>query len=119
MGRNAYIETQEKIYQKHLDVGEQMGLQKMWDYMQIALRSPDVMGKDTLGRARLEKLFQKCKELANEYHTAFTDDKEADYKQEQLDKQLHEVWGDDFEPFYSRYPYLKKTKNDKPKKNGR
>lgn len=41
MGRNAYLETQEKIYQKPLDVGEQMGMQKMWDYMQIAKRTGD------------------------------------------------------------------------------
>jgi hypothetical protein len=36
------------------------------------------------------------------------DDREADYAQEQLDRALREVWGDELETFYERYPYLKK-----------
>ena len=117
--KNAYLERQGQVNQKFLDVGEQMGMQKMWDYMQIALRDPDVMGKDIIGRGRLEKLFNRCKELADEYHTAFTDDVEADYKQEQLDRALKEVWGDDFNTFYERYPYLKQFGYNKPHKKWR
>ena len=108
MGRNAYLEQQANLKQKILDVGEEMGMQKMWDYIQIALRDPDVMGKDILGKQRLEKLYRRCSELADKYHTAFTDDKEADYAQEHLDRALREVWGDELETFYERYPYLKK-----------
>ena len=52
------------------------------------------MGKDTMGRKRLEKLYHKCQNLANYYHTAFTFDVEADHRQQELDGQLREVWGE-------------------------
>lgn len=117
MAKNAYMEQQQAIRQKYLDVGEEMGMQKMWDYVQIALRDSEVMGKDIIGRSRMEKIFRKLTELADTFQTAFTDEIEADYEQEKLDAHLREIWGDDLSPFYERYPYLKQTKYDKPKKN--
>lgn len=114
--KNAYLARREAVNQGFLDVGEEMGVQKMWDYIQIALRDPDVMGKDVFGRKRLEKLYKKCSEYASHYHTAFTDDKEADYCQVELDAQLREIWGKDLTPFYDRYPYLKKIDYTKGKK---
>ena len=53
---NAYLQKRESEKQTFLDVGEQFGMQKMWDYVQIALRDPETMGKDVMGRKRLEKL---------------------------------------------------------------
>lgn len=116
---NAYLKKQEEIQQKFLDVGEEMGMQKMWDYFQIVLRNTEVMGKDTFGAKRLEKVFEAMKKAADEYHTAFTDDKEADYYQEKLDTQLKEIWGDKAVPFYERYPDLKRIKYDKGRKGWR
>ena len=55
-GKNAYLEKQRKMQQSFLDVGEEMGIQKICDYLHIALRDPEVMGKDVFGRKRLEKL---------------------------------------------------------------
>lgn len=114
--KNAYMEQQQAIRQKFLDVGEEMGMQKMWDYVQTQLRNPEVVGKDIFGRERMEKLYKGCMEAANHYHTAFTEDVEADYVQEELDGHLREIWEDDLTPFYERYPYLKQTKYDKAKK---
>jgi hypothetical protein len=114
--KNAYLEKQRKLQQGFLDVGEEMGIQKICDYLHIALRDPEVMGKDVFGRKRLEKLFKKLNELANHYHTAFTDDKEADLVQEELDRNLKEVYGDDFQDFFTRYPYVKKQEYKKPRK---
>lgn len=111
---NAYLQKQDQIRQKHLDVGEEMGMQKMWDYIQIALRDPEIMGKDTLGRKRLEKVYRKCQELANYYHDAFTMDVEADCRQKELDGHLGEIWGEDMCPFFERYPYVKKIGYNKP-----
>ena len=39
-GKNAYLEKQRALNQQYLDVGEEMGIQKIWDYLQIALRDP-------------------------------------------------------------------------------
>lgn len=116
MGKNTYLEKQRKMSQAFLDAGEQLGMQKVWDYVQIALRDPEVMGKDVFGRARLEKLYKQLTLLADHYHTAFTDDKEADCRQEEMDARLREVWGDDLDTFYQRYPQLKQQTYDKRRK---
>lgn len=117
--KNTYLQRRQAVNQGFLDAGEQMGIQKMWDYIQIALRDPETMGKDVFGRQRLEKLYQKTKELAEHFHTAFTDDKEADYCQMELDSALGEIWGKDLSTFYERYPQLKKMDYSKSKKNWR
>ncbi len=115
MGKNAYLERKQAMYQGFLDVGEQMGMQKMWDYIQLTLRDPEVMGKDTFGKKRLEKVYNHLKVLADRYHVCFTDDKEADYYQEELDAQIRKGC-DEFYPFYERYPQLKQLGYRKARK---
>lgn len=117
--KNAYLERRNAVNQAMLDAGEQMGIQKMWDYIQIALRDPETMGKDVMGRKRMEKLYKKTAELADYFHTAFTDDVEADHRQEEMDAALREIWGGDLSTFYERYPQLKKVDYTKSKKNWR
>ena len=117
--KNTYLERQRQRDQAFLDAGERMGIQKMWDYMQIALRDPEIMGKDVFGRKRLEKLFNKSKELADYFHTAFTDDKEADLVQRDMDAALREIWGEDLSEFYDRYPEIKQLGYSKSRKNWR
>ena len=116
MGENGYLKRQKASRQAILDIGEQMGCQKMWDYVQMALSDPELMGKDTFGRGRIEKLFAAVHKLADEYHTAFTDDKEADYYQEKMDARLREKWGEDLAPFRERYPYIKQMGYEKARK---
>ena len=113
---NSYLQRREMQNQNFLNVGEQFGIQKMWDYLQIVLHNPNVMGKDTFGAKRLAKIYAAMKELTDEYHIAFTADKEADYYQEKLDAQLREIWGDKTLPFYERYPELKRITYDKARK---
>ena len=114
MGENGYLKRQKASRQAALDMGEQLGFQKMWDYVQMSLRDPELMGKDTFGRKRIEKLFAHVHKLVDEYHVAFTDDNEADYYQEKMDAALREGWGPDLAPFYERYPMMKKIRYDKP-----
>lgn len=104
------------MYQGFLDLGEQIATQKMWDYIQIVLRDPKVMGKDTFGPKRLAKIYTALKEAKDEYHVAFTADKEADYYQEKLDFQLRQIWKEKTLPFYERYPDIRKIQYNKPRK---
>lgn len=113
---NSYLQKQEMRCQSFLDMGEHIGIQKIWDYLNIVLHDPEVMGKDTFGAARLTKIYRAMKKLLDEYHVAFTADKEADYYQEKMDAQLREIWGDETLSFYERYPEIKKIKYDKAKK---
>lgn len=115
-GHNAYLNKKAAERQKVLDIGEEMGMQKMWDYFQCILRKPEIMGKDTFGKERISRIFEGLKEMADEYHVAFTDDKEADYYQEKLDAELREIHGDELKPFYERYPYIKKLGYEKARK---
>lgn len=113
---NAYLQKQHEVYQGFLDLGEQIATQKMWDYIQIVLRDPKVMGKDTFGPKRLAKVYTALKEAKDEYHVAFTADKEADYYQEKLDSQLRQIWKDKTLPFYERYPDIRKIQYNKARK---
>lgn len=115
--KNAYLQNRQAMQQAYLDVGEKMGMQKMWDYVQLALRDPEIMGNNTFGRQRIEKFFNKLKELSATYNIAFQDDKEADYYQEKLDQLLREIWGgEDLSGFKERYPHIKQFGYDKARK---
>lgn len=118
-GKNAYLEKQRKERQAILDIGEEMGMQKMWDYVQLALIDPDVMSTHVLTRERLEKVFAKLGEIADRYKVAFTADVEADHRQEELDARLREIWGDDLQTFYERYDYIRKFDYSKARKEWR
>lgn len=118
-GNNAYLMKKKAERQAALDIGEEIGMQKMWDYVQICLRDPDIMGKDTFGKDRIVKLYDALKKEVDFYHVCFTDDKEADYFQEKMDAELREIWGDELQPFYERYPYIKKFDYSKARKNWR
>lgn len=115
-GKNEFLRKRNERDQAFFDAGERIGLQKMWDFMQIALRDPEIMGKDVFGRKRMEKLYQASKDLADRYNLAFTKHKEADTRQEEMDARLREIWGDDLSTFYERYPEIKKLGYDKPQK---
>ena len=115
-GKNAYIEQRRKERQEFFDVGEEMGIQKAWDYVQIVLTNPDVMGDKTLTREDLENVFKALGEAAERYAICFTSDVEADVRQEELDARLQEIWGDDLDTFYKRYPRMKQMDYSKPMK---
>lgn len=114
---NAYLQKKHEEAQYYLNLGEAIATQKMWDIFQIVLHDPAVMGKDTFGKARLARIYKEMKVMVDEYHTAFTNDKEADYYQELLDRQLRDIWGDELRTFYDRYPYIKKIQYDKPRRD--
>lgn len=115
MGKN-FLKRQTELNQKFLDVGEDMGVQKMVDYLTVVLRDPNVMRKDVYGKERLERILNALAEVDKEFCVCFTDDKDADVYQERLDKILKEAYGDNFSPFYERYPFIKQMKYRKPKK---
>ena len=116
MAKGDFLDRQRKMQQTYLDIGEEMGVQKAWDYLQIILRDPEIMGKNVMGVQKIKKVYKKLSEVADHYKIAFSDHVEADHVQEELDGVLKEVWGDELVPFYERYPYLKKFDYTKGKK---
>lgn len=116
MAKMDYQARLQAAFQSGVEIGEQIATQKMWDFLQVVLRNPKYVGKDTFGSKRLELIYKGLKETKDEYHIAFTSDKEADYYQEKLDGHLREIWKDKTLRFYDRYPDIKKIRYDKAKK---
>lgn len=116
MGKNGYLEKKQAVQQALLDAGMACGKQQIVDYLTIALRDPAVVGKDTWGRERIDKLFAALEALDKEYADAYTTKKEADYLQDKLDRKLREVYGDDLVPFAIRQPDVKQPGYGKSKK---
>lgn len=114
--KNDYQKRREARDQAWLDVGEEMGIQKMADYIAIALHDPDVMGKNVYSRERIDEFMAHLSRIADHYKKAFSLDKEADYHQELLDRAQKEIYGDDMQPFNVRYPYVKEISYEKAKK---
>ena len=102
--KNEFLRKRDERDQKFFDAGEEIGAQKMWDYVQQALRETEVVGPVIFGRNRIEKLYRRLSELADHYQPAFTKEVYADNRQEELDGVLREVWGEDLVPFHERFP---------------
>lgn len=116
MAVNNYIKQRHERDREVFAAGLNMGMQIAADYFQIALRDPSVMGKDTFGRKRIEKINEKTMELDDYFNPAFSSHVEAERYQEEMDRKLREIYKDDLVPFNERYPYLKKYGYDKPRK---
>lgn len=108
--QNAYLAKQEAIQRECFNAGWELGTQQMCDYLSLALRDPEIMGKDIFGGARILKVLKRINEIMKYFRPAFLPDDEADYMQEQLDRALREAYkgsGETFTPFRDRYPCLK------------
>ena len=115
-GNNNYIKQRQERDRQMIATGISLGMQLTSDFFQIALRDSEVMGKDTFGRQRIEKIVAKTMELDDYFNLAFSDHVEAERYQEEMDRLLREIWKDDLLPFQERYDKLKTVKYDKPKK---
>ena len=105
MATNDFLNRIKKEKQAVFDIGEDIGIQKVWDAVQLALRDPEVVGKNKWGRQRIAKLYKKVVFYKNYFNEAFTMSAEADVKQEEQDKLLAEIWGDELVPHRQRYPH--------------
>ena len=116
MGNNGYLEKKRQREQDLLDIGVQCGKQQMVDYITCVLRNPKYVGKDIFGRGRIDLVLLGLHEYNQKYAGACTTDKEADVKQEHLDKELRQVYGDELVPFAERQPHVIRMNYNKAKK---
>ena len=78
---NAYMEQQKQMQQYYFDQGAAIGFQRCLDYMQVLLRNPEYVGRDTFGRKRWELLYKGLMDCDKTFGAAFTMGVEADYYQ--------------------------------------
>ena len=110
MAKNTFLAKQKAIQKACFDDGWAFGVQQMCDYISLALRDPETMGKDTFSGTRILKVLRRVNEIMHEFRPAFLQVDEADYYQERLDKALREAYkgnGEKFYPFRERYDCLK------------
>lgn len=112
MAKNDYISRQRAREQEVFDAGLRIGRQQMCDYLTLALRDPETMGKDTFSGKRIVKVINKINDIMCKFSKAFDKCDEADYYQEKLDCALREAYGDEirdgFFSFDERYEIVKK-----------
>lgn len=120
MAKNDYLRRKQAAEQKLLDIGEDIGFQKCWDFLQIALRDESVVGKgQAFGVEKMKRLYHGIDRVAHEYADAYTFSAEADYCQEKMDAALGEIWQDELTRFPERYPYIKQLGYSKGRKEWR
>ena len=109
-GKNAFLEKQRQKEDAIFSSGIRCGIQYNNDIFHIVLNDPDIMGKDTFGAERLEKI-HKAVEAASEYYADALDAKkiEADVYRDKLDRRLRKIWKDKLLPFEKRFDELKQV----------
>lgn len=109
---NKMLTKQMEIYKAGFEAGRETGMQEMWDYVMLALSR-----MYQFSRTDLDNVLIDVAESNQRYAKCCTADKEADYMQECLDKNLRESWGSDLPPYRVRYPYYKQFGYAKGRKN--
>lgn len=117
MGNNEFLKKRDDRDRRFFDAGMQTGLQLAADYIAQSLHDPDVMGKTrVLNRKTLDKIFINCEKLDAHFSMAFSNHVEADYRREEWDAVMRDIYGADADPFEKRYPYAKDFQYLKPQK---
>jgi hypothetical protein len=106
MGKNEYISRRDADRKGFFRAGEQTGRQVMLDMMVLALRDPEVMGKDTFGKDRLLKVIKGIEKYMDVFEQAFQATDETDYYRSKLDSALADAFGEEMhDTFLKRYDF--------------
>ena len=114
---STYQEQQKEKVVTLMSIAMDTGAQQIIDYVACVLHDPEVMGKDTFGRKRIDKIVAAINARSMHYANAYNGSHvESDVLQEELDAELREVYGDDMTCFRDRYPGIDIPEYNKPKK---
>lgn len=117
MAKNEFLKKRDERDRCYFEAGMQTGVQLVADYIAQTLHDPDVMGKTrVLNRKTLDKIFENCAKLDDHFSLAFSNHVEADYRREEWDAVMRDIYGEDADPFEKRYPYAKEFRYLKPQK---
>lgn len=104
---NAFLEKQARLNKACFDAGLQSGRQQIIDMLCLALRDPEIVGKDTFGKDRLVKVIAGIGAYIDKYYLAWQKDDETDYYRAKLDAALAEAFGEEMhDSFLKRYDFL-------------
>lgn len=117
MSQSGLLQRRREENQKYLEMGSKYGYQKACDFIAMALNDPDILGSRILSGEVIDKVITAAGEASDLYYKAYSpSDPEADVWQERLDAIQKKIFKERFQPFYERYPWLKKIKYGKRRK---
>lgn len=106
MGTNGYLQRRENRILINKQAAADTEQQYSIDVLCLVLNDPDVMGKDVFGGKRLARVLRAYGKAHDDLATALTVGPEADYYRTKLDEKLKRIFGDCFQPFEERYPWV-------------
>ena len=108
MSKNDYLARRDADRKGFFRAGEQTGRQVILDMMVLALRDPEIMGKDTFGKDRLMKVIKGIEHYLDVFDQAFQATDETDYWRAKLDAMLADAFGEKLhDTFLKRYEFAK------------
>jgi hypothetical protein len=103
---NAYLAKQAAVNHGYFTAGLQSGRQQILDLLSIALRDPEIVGKDIFGKDRLIKVVNGIGNYIDLYQQAWEKTDETDYYRAKLDAALAEAYGEGLhDSFLQRYEF--------------
>lgn len=102
-----YMQKLEQLAQANLDIGFNAGFQAATDLWMLAL------AQEGFGPGRMQRTARRVMELYRELGHAWRNEPESDYAQEQIDRVLKPLCGEEFVPFRERNEWVRKLKYGK------
>ena len=108
MAKKDFLARQAAVNHGFFKEGEQTGRQVVLDMMVLALRDPEIMGKDIFGKDRLLKVVKGIEKYMDIFDQAFQATDETDYYRAKLDAALADAFGEGMHnTFLQRYEFAK------------
>ena len=108
MGKNNFLARRDADRKAFFRAGEQTGRQVVLDMMVLALRDPEIMGKDIFGKDRLLKVVKGIEKYMDVFNPAFQATDETDWWRVKLDEALADAFGEGMhDTFSQRYEYCR------------
>lgn len=108
MAKKDFLARQAAVNHGYFKAGEQTGRQVVLDMMVLALRDPEIMGKDIFGKDRLLKVLKGIEKYMDIFDQAFQATDETDYYRAKLDAALADAFGEGMhDTFLQRYEFAK------------
>lgn len=100
-----YMQRLDRIARQNAEIGFDAGIQKCCDLFLVALAQ-----SEGFGEARIRRVCEAVQALDQEYGLAWRNEPESDWAQEQIDRVLRGVCGEEFTPFAERNCWLRKLR---------
>lgn len=110
MSKNGYLQRQKQRDRVRQDAATETERQYLVDMLCIVLNDPEVMGKDTFGKARLHRVVAAMMKEYDVWHGALELNNNTDYLRGKLDQRLQKVFGPELAVFEKRYEWLRDTR---------